>query len=56
MDPDGNETPNCQILGWAQGNDEADAFLHFKNENKFVNNYDKIQCQELVSDKIYRII
>lgn len=56
MDPDGNETENCQILGWAKGSTESEAFQNFKNENKFVNSYDKVQCQELASDKIYRLV
>ena len=56
MDPDGNDTENCQILGWAEGSDEQEAFLTFKNEYKFVNSYEKVQCQELASEKIYRLI
>ncbi len=56
MDPDGNETENCQILGWAKGSSETDAFQNFRKENKFVNNYDKVQCQELADDKIHRLI
>ena len=56
MYPDGNDTENCQILDRVEVSDEQEAFLNFKNEYKFVNSYEKVQCQELASEKIYRLI
>ncbi len=43
---------NCQILGWASGINEQDAFNNLKKENRNID-FENICCQELVSDKVY---
>ena len=48
----GENTENCQILGWQRGKDEKDAFKKFqKNFNNI--NFKSICCQELASEKVF---
>jgi hypothetical protein len=46
------QTENCQILDWQDGENEKDAFLNLKKENPDMQ-FENICCQELVSGKVY---
>lgn len=47
-----NDIENCQVLGWANGSNEKDAFDNFRKENSSIN-FRNICCQKLASDKTY---
>ena len=46
------ETNNCQILGWQEGEDAKEAFDNLKKENQNIN-FKEICCQELVDGKVF---
>lgn len=54
----GNETENCQILGWADGETPQEAFLVLIAENNSIkqSNYDGIQYQDTKSNKIKTVL
>ncbi len=51
-DMNGNDTENCQVLGWGKGQNPEDAFEELKTEG-WVGNFDNIVCQELSNEKAY---
>ncbi|MEY8716457.1 hypothetical protein [Francisella philomiragia] len=53
QDINGCDTNNCQVIAWSKGVDELDAYSNLIKANKDIAGFDNIQCQELVSDKIY---
>ena len=47
---------NCQVIGFARGNDENEAFKRLVEENEFLLNtgFNKVICIELKNDDYYK--
>jgi len=47
---------NCQVIGFAKGNNEDEAFKNLKKENEYLldTNFNEIICMELKNEDYYK--